>query len=143
MTDTEHLTGTERIGTWPALIYADAEAALTYLVEVVGFTESMVVRGDGDRPIMHAELRWPGGGGVMFGSTERGNDWTGRSRVGDSSLYLVIDDPAVVAERVLAAGWQVVRPLQETDYGSKEFGFLDPEGNAFSIGTYAGAHATG
>jgi len=32
----------------------------------------------------------------------------------------------------------VLRPLAETDYGSTEFAFLDPEDNAWSVGSYRG-----
>jgi uncharacterized glyoxalase superfamily protein PhnB len=35
----------------------------------------------------------------------------------------------------------VLRPLNETDYGSREFAFTDPEGNAWSVGTYRGERA--
>ena len=40
-----------------------------------------------------------------------------------------------LAARVTAAGWKVLRQLNDTDYGSREFAFLDPEGNAWSVGT--------
>src|SRR6476469_6272665 len=49
-------------GVWPSLSYRDAEAAIGYLVDVVGFIESVVHRGGPDRPIAHAELTWPDGG---------------------------------------------------------------------------------
>jgi uncharacterized glyoxalase superfamily protein PhnB len=58
-------------GVWPSLSFRDAEAAVTYLVDVVGFAQSVVHRGDADRPISHAELLWPSGGGIMFGSDLR------------------------------------------------------------------------
>lgn len=126
-----------KIGTWPTLSYADAEAALTALTTVVGFTEQVVYR-EGDRPVSHAELRWPGGGGIMFGSDQGAANWAGSSRVGTGSMYLAIDDVQAVADRVQAAGWRILRPVATTDYGSTEFAFLDPEGNAFSVGTYDG-----
>ena len=54
---------------WPVLHYDDTEAALRFLVDVVGFAESVVVRDDaGD--VVHAELAWPGGGTVLFGGTK-------------------------------------------------------------------------
>jgi uncharacterized glyoxalase superfamily protein PhnB len=36
------------------------------------------------------------------------------------------------------AGAGVVRELNDTDYGSRDVGFRDPEGNRWSFGTYAG-----
>lgn len=127
-------------GVWPSLSYRDAEAALRYLVEVVGFTESVVHRGGPERPISHAELRWPDGGGIMFGSEPPGGRWSGSTGgPGTSTAYLSSEDVEGIAARVAAAGWQILRPLTDTDYGSREFGFLDPENNAWSVGTYRGA----
>ena len=126
-------------GTWPSLSYTDAEAAISYLVEVLGFTESVVYRGEGSgRAVDHAELLWPTGGGIMFGSDTGSDGWAGSSRVGHGSMYLYTPDVAAVAARVEQAGWRMLRPLKSTDYGSTECAFLDPEGNAFSVGSYAG-----
>ena len=129
------------IGTWPALSYRDAEAAIGFLVDVVGFTESVVHRGAGARAVDHAELLWPGGGGIMFGSDAGTENWTGSSRIGRGSIYLVSPDVRAIADRVAAAGWRILRQVNETDYGSTEFAFQDPEGNSFSVGTYAGHQA--
>ena len=127
-------------GVWPSLSFRDAEAALEYLVEVVGFAESVVHRGDADRPISHAELLWPGGGGIMFGSEPAGGRWSGGAGgPGTSTAYLSSDDVDGIAARVTAAGWQVLRPLAETDYGSREFAFLDPEGNDWEFVQYRSA----
>jgi uncharacterized glyoxalase superfamily protein PhnB len=35
----------------------------------------------------------------------------------------------------------VIRPLADTDYGSREFTVRDPEGNLWSFGTYPGTPA--
>ena len=126
-------------GVWPSLSYRDGEAALRFLVDVVGFTEVVVIRGT-ERPITHAELAWPDGGGVMFGSEPSGERWSGRAGgPGCCTAYLSTDDVDAVADRVTRAGWEVLRPLAATEYGSTEFAFLDPEGNAWSVGTYRGA----
>lgn len=125
-------------GAWPTLSYQDAEAAIGYLVDVVGFTVSVVHR-SADRPVAHAELRWPSGGGIMFGSDQGEQRWSGPAGApGTATAYLSTDDVAGVASRVTEAGWRVLRPLAETDYGSTEFAFLDPEGNAWSVGNYRG-----
>ncbi|MBO0871790.1 MAG: hypothetical protein J2P19_00195 [Pseudonocardia sp.] len=52
----------------PILHYDDTESALRFLVDVLGFREALVARED-DGGITHAELRWPAGGAVLFGST--------------------------------------------------------------------------
>ena len=137
---TSGATETRHPGVWPTFSYRDAEAALRYLIDVVGFTEAVVHRGDPDRPIPHAELRWPDGGGIMFGSEPAGERWSEQTGgPGTGTAYLSTDDVEGLAGRVTGAGWEVLRPLAETDYGSREFAFLDPEGNAWSVGSYRGA----
>ncbi|MEF2977828.1 VOC family protein [Subtercola sp. YIM 133946] len=126
-------------GVWPTLRFTDAESALEWLVEVLGFTEHAVYRGDDERPIAHAELLWPEGGGIMIGSDAGEKSWSGAvGGPGSSSQYLSSAHTAAIFDRVVAAEWQVMRPLTEQDYGSLEFACLDPEGNAWSIGTYRG-----
>lgn len=36
----------------------------------------------------------------------------------------------------MAAGAQIVRPLTDEAYGSREYSARDPEGNLWSFGTY-------
>jgi uncharacterized glyoxalase superfamily protein PhnB len=43
-----------------------------------------------------------------------------------------------VHDRAIAAGAEVVRELNDADYGSRDVGFRDPEGNRWSFGTYPG-----
>ena len=52
------------------------------------------------------------------------------------SLYIVVADPDAHHARAVAAGAEVVRELTDTDYGSREYGVHDPEGNSWSFGTY-------
>ena len=52
------------------------------------------------------------------------------------SLYVVVEDPDAHHERAVAAGASVVRPLEDMDYGSREYSVRDPEGNLWSFGTY-------
>ena len=132
-------------GAWPTLSYRDAEAAARYLTEVVGFAESVVHRGGPERPIAHAELLWPDGGGIMFGSEPTERPWSGSAGgPGTGTVYLSTgstDEVGAVAARVAAVGWTVLRELNDTDYASREFAFLDPEGNAWSVDSYRGAQA--
>ncbi|RFA09826.1 hypothetical protein B7R54_11880 [Subtercola boreus] len=137
------MTKTPAPGVWPTFRFHDAAAALAWLVETIGFTEHVVYRGDvaGDpeRDIAHAELLWPGGGGIMFGSDTGGTGWSGTvGGPGTSTTYLSTDEPRAVFDRVSAAGWTIIRPLTEQSYGGSEFSFTDPEGNAWSVGSYRG-----
>ena len=128
---------------WPALICADAHGAIRFFEQAFGFVTTLVVPGEaGDREVVHAELRWPPGGGVMLGSASTASDdhsaFASRP-TGTSSLYCVTDEPDALFERATAAGAEVVQGLRDEDYGSRGFTVRDPEGNLWSFGTYRGA----
>lgn len=120
---------------WPAFRAADAPALIRWLVDVLGFEETLVVP-DGDL-VVHAELAWPPGGGVMLGSARDDGGWD--VKPGVSGAYLVTDDVEAVWARVQAAGADVLRPLAAPDHGGLEFSVRDPEGNSWSVGSYRGA----
>ena len=121
----------------PCLTYDDAPGAIRWLVEVLGAEARHVYPGSGDT-VAHAEL-WFGAACVMLGSRKDSGlpDGTGRGTV-----YLVVATPEAVDAlhaRAAASGTRIVNALRDTDYGSREFACRDPEGNAWSIGTYAPA----
>jgi uncharacterized glyoxalase superfamily protein PhnB len=121
---------------WPAFRAKDARALIRFLVDVLGFEETAVY-GEGDR-VDHAQLDWPEGGGVMLGSVRDDADDAWPAVPGTAACYVVTQDPAAVRDRAAAAGAQLVRDLQTTDYGSQEIAVRDPEGNLWSFGTYRG-----
>lgn len=120
----------------------DARALIRFLIGAFGFEETVVYASAEDPGrVDHAELAWPPGGGVMLGSATAepaANDEPWPQRPGTLSAYLVTDEPDALFERAVAAGASVLRPLQDTDYGSREFAVTDPEGNLWSFGTYRG-----
>ena len=122
---------------WPTLRARDARGLIRFLVTAFGFEET-VVYGDGDR-VEHAQLSWPPGGGVMLGSV-READEEDRWPVppGSFGAYVVTDSPDALFDRAAAAGAEVIAPLHDTDYGSRDFAVRDPEGNRWSFGTYRG-----
>ncbi len=121
---------------YPALRYHDVRAAIDWLAEAYGFEEKEA-HADGDGVIRHAELRVPGGGIVMLGTEPGGGDPQWGEHAGMSWTYISVTDPDALHDRARAAGAAVVRELQDTDYGSREFSTRDPEGNIWSFGTYA------
>lgn len=123
---------------WGTFQARDARAMVDFLV-ALGF-EATAVYAEGDR-VDHAQLDWPEGGGVMFGSHKPDGPWT--LQPGSAGFYVVTEDPAAVRKRAEAAGAEVLREPATTDYGSTEFGLRDPEGNQWSFGTYRGAPRTG
>ncbi len=124
---------------WPSLRAKDARALIAFLVDAFGF-EATAVYGEGSH-VEHAQLDWPLGGGVMLGSL-RENDDKGDGGVaiapGAAATYVVTDAPDALFARATAAGARLVRPLEDTDFGSRGFSVRDPEGNVWSFGDYRG-----
>ena len=123
----------------PSLRYKDAPAAIDWLCRVFGFARQVVYPGP-DGSIGHAQLTLDGGM-IMLGSEK--NDEFGRNFKSPRELgaetrgaYIVVADADAIFARAQAAGATVVRPLQNTDYGSREFTVKDPEGHSWSVGTY-------
>jgi uncharacterized glyoxalase superfamily protein PhnB len=124
----------------PTLRYRNAPAAIDWLCQVLGF-ERHAVYSTPDGGIGHAELTL-GGGMIMLGSQKDDEYGRGFKTPGElggvetRSTYVIVPDADAVHARAQAAGAAIVRPLQDTAYGSREFGVKDPEGNSWSVGTY-------
>jgi uncharacterized glyoxalase superfamily protein PhnB len=123
---------------WPSLRARDARALIAFLVDAFGF-EATAVFGEGP-DVQHAQLDWPLGGGVMLGSAREDGAADGGVAVapGRAAAYVVTDAPDALLARATAAGAHLVRPLEDTEYGSRQFSVRDPEGNVWSFGTYRG-----
>jgi uncharacterized glyoxalase superfamily protein PhnB len=118
---------------WQTMAFRDAEAMMAWLA-AIGFTEHATYRDEADPSLVtHAEWLWPGGGGIMFGSTTEGGLI---DNAGSSAAYLVTDDPDTVFDRAVAAGATVVREMVDQDYGGRGGSVEDPEGNHWSFGSY-------
>lgn len=126
-------------GIWAAFASNDARELIRFYVEVVGFTERLVVPGHDDPLLVaHSELHWPEGGVLQIGSVDGSS--LGPEQLGRGNIYLITDDVEAVHERCVAAGVEITRALETPDYdqGGSQFGFVDPEGNAVSVGSYRG-----
>ena len=116
---------------FPTLHYDDARAAIDFLTRAFG-AQRHAVYADESGMIRHAELRF-GNGIVMLGTARDGAPATGGRGGG---IYVAVDDPDAHCARARDAGAEIVRDLNDTDYGSREYGARDPEGNAWHFGTY-------
>jgi len=56
----------EKTYLWHRVRAHDARGLIRFLVDALGFVETVVHEQDGD--VAHAELSWPLGGGVMLGA---------------------------------------------------------------------------
>lgn len=120
---------------WSGLTAQDPRALRAWLVSL-GFTEGVLVEGE-DGAVQHSEMLWPEGGRVMI-SSPRPDDPHFSTPIGSTGVYVVTDEPDAVHARAQAAGATFTRPMEDADYGSRGFSILDPEGNSWSFGTYAG-----
>ncbi len=120
-------------GMYPCLLYRDAAKAIDWLTEAFGFSRNVVFPGP-DGTIVHAELGWRGSA-VMVNSVGTGVRLA--TEVGQSGIYLVVDDADAHYARAVAAGAEVIRELKDEDFGtSRGYAARDPEGNVWIIGTY-------
>ncbi|MGV0626588.1 VOC family protein [Mycolicibacter minnesotensis] len=121
---------------WLTLQAHDPRGLIDYYVDTFGFVVTARY-GDDGQSVQHAELRWPEGvGRIMLGGYRPGNDWC--REPGTAGGYVVTGDPDALYRRVLDHRAEVIRPLSDTDYGSREFTVRDPEGNLWSFGDYTG-----
>jgi uncharacterized glyoxalase superfamily protein PhnB len=123
----------------PSLIYRDAHAAIDFLEAAFEFERHAVYEGD-DGSVHHAELRY-GSGMIMLGSATRERDeWPVRSPADAGAttggIYVIVDDPDAHYARAKAAGAEILRELEDQDYGSRDYSARDPEGYVWSFGTY-------
>ena len=121
----------------PCLRYRDAPAAIEWLQRAFGSEKHFVVPGP-EGGIAHAELRL-GDGFIMLGSArDDAFDWRPPGRRGPvtQSVYIVVGDADAHCERARTAGAEIVRALEDTDYGSREFSARDLEGHLWHFGTY-------
>ncbi|MGK7867326.1 VOC family protein [Falsiroseomonas sp. E2-1-a20] len=121
----------------PCLRYADAPAAIDWLERAFGFRRGLVVPDD-KGGIAHAELHYGTSGLVMLGSPRADSLGQPPGALGGISgtIYLRTPDADAAHARAVAAGAEVLRPLEETDYGSRDFTVRDPQGQVWSFGTY-------
>ncbi len=124
---------------FPVLRYRDCDAALEFLTSVFGFSPGTIFRSD-DGHVMHAEL-WFGADGIMIGPVMdtpfsrvmRQPDEAGGVT---ASFFVVTDDPDGHFARSETAGFEIILPLRDESYGSREYSVRDPEGHVWTFGTY-------
>lgn len=107
-------------------------ATFRWLVDAFGFVPSEVTPAEGDE-LQHGQLGW--GNAIIMASTGGRVEQT----PGQSSIYLTVDTDAEVDAaygRATAAGATSVLEPEDQPYGGRNATVRDPEGNAWSIGSY-------
>ena len=116
-------------------MYRDPAAAIDFLERAFGF-ETLARHDNPDGTVAHSELRL-GDDVVMVGTgAEALQDAPGDFRAARVGIYLSVEDLDAHYERARAAGADIGRELQDTEYGSREYSARDPEGVHWHFGTY-------
>ena len=125
------MTNARAPSVYPVLRYAEPASAIQFLVDAFGFAQHAVHRGP-DGEIAHAELGFDNGLVMLrpSGGAEAVFD------TGGQAIYVVAGDVDALHDRAVAAGAEIVYPLTDQDYGSRDFSAKDPGGNVWSFGTY-------
>jgi uncharacterized glyoxalase superfamily protein PhnB len=118
---------------FPVMRYHDAPGAMAWLSRAFGF-EKQAEFADAGGTIAHAELRL--GAGVIGISSDvppsPNNPWSSVRQ----GVYVRVGDVDTHHDRASRAGAEIVRPLANTDYGSREYSARDLDGRLWGFGTY-------
>jgi uncharacterized glyoxalase superfamily protein PhnB len=118
---------------FPVMRYHDAPGAMAWLSRAFGFEKQAEVA-NADGTIAHAEMRL--GAGVIGISSNTpatpNNPWSAVRQ----GVYVLVGDIDAHHDRARRAGAEIVKPLANTDYGSREYSARDLDGRLWGFGTY-------
>ena len=125
----------------PTMRFHDAPRAIDWLCEAFGFEKHLVVPGEMEGTIAHAQLTL-GNSMIMLGSHR--DDEFGKLQVPmprptaptTQSAYVLVDDCDRHHARAASADADVVKPPEDQDYGGRLYICRDLERHVWSFGTY-------
>lgn len=128
----------------PNLWYKDAPAAIDFLCRAFGFDKHAVYADDEDPEIIHHAELVRDGHMVMLSSYGGDSEFSRKSKLlhpqdaggNTQSIYIVLDDVDDHADRAQKAGAKIILAPADQDYGGRVYSALDPEGYAWSFGSY-------
>ena len=119
----------------PSLSCHDATAALEWLSEAFGFTTTVDYR-DPDGSVMHAEMCL-GNGAIMLGTSIPAQPGgSNRLAAVEQGIYVYVTDVDAPYRCAASAGANIVFPPEDSEWGSRRYRALDPEGHEWSVGNY-------
>ncbi|MGQ0575410.1 MAG: MerR family transcriptional regulator [Pseudonocardia sp.] len=120
-------------GTTALLVYNDLAAAQEYLVRVFGLTAG-AVHHDGDGRAVHAEIR---AGDQVIWLHPAAEEYRSPRDLGAATgmTVVVVDDVDAHHARSVAAGVEIVEAPVDQDYGVREYGARDLEGQLWYFHT--------
>jgi PhnB protein len=120
----------------PYLIVKDAARAIEFYKQAFGASERMRLTDPGGR-VGHAEITI-GDSAIMLADEFPEMGVRSPQALGGSpvSLALYVEDVDATADRAIAAGATVVRPVKDQFYGDRSGTFADPFGHVWTIATH-------
>jgi uncharacterized glyoxalase superfamily protein PhnB len=115
-----------RQNVFPGIRYRDEHAAMEWLTKAFGFQRHALFTDD-DGKLVHAEMRL-GPGIVMLGAAPECAE--------GFNVYVYVENVDAHHARARDAGAEIVRPLADTAYGSREYGARDLDGHYWYFGNY-------
>lgn len=118
---------------FPVLRYREARAAIDWLIQAFGF-QMHAEHATPDGLIAHAELRFgPSTIGISSATPPLpGNPWSAVAQ----GIYACVDDVDAHYATAEAGGADIIIPLRDTGYGSREYSARDREGYFWAFGSY-------
>jgi uncharacterized glyoxalase superfamily protein PhnB len=118
---------------FPVFRYNDARAAVDWLIQAFGFQKHAEHAGP-NGTIAHAELKFgPSVVGISSAAPPTSdNPWSHIRQ----AIYACVPDIDAHYERAKSAGADIVMPIRDMDYGSREYSARDSEGFLWAFGTY-------
>jgi uncharacterized glyoxalase superfamily protein PhnB len=119
---------------FPLLRYRDARASIDWLLRAFGF-QKQVEYENPNGTIRHAEVAY-GAGALGIRSVvppDPEDPWSSVVQ----GIYVRVEDPDAHHGRAQAAGADIVAPLKDTHFGSRDYSARDPDGHLWGFGTYA------
>jgi PhnB protein len=113
----------------PYLLYADVDAALSFLTRAFGFEEKLRYTG-AEGYVNHAEMKVGDDGAIFLG--DPGDHYRNPKQLGQETvgLYVQVDeDVDALCEQARAAGAEILEEPADQEYGDRRFTARDPEGH--------------
>ena len=120
----------------PYLIVRDAARAIEFYKQAFGAAEVMRMADPGGR-VMHAEIKI-GDSHVMLADECPEMGFRSPATLGGTPIILMLYVPNVDAltQQAIAAGAQVLRPVQDQFYGDRSGTVTDPFGHCWTLSTH-------
>ena len=113
----------------PYLLYADVDAALSFLARAFGFEETLRYTG-AEGYVNHAEMKVGDDGAIFLG--DPGDQYRNPKQLGQETVGLYVqveEDVDSLCERARAAGAEILAEPADQEYGDRRFTARDPEGH--------------